>query len=120
MSLPQAPGVGSGPVDPDPPPKPNALLSALRAGAVVVDDHLQIDGLDRWLCVDREMGWLVVDAPVVEQVRIDLSALTLLRRVEPIPGTPFVTLRGKRYSVRPVLLDGPAGVCAHVGLVLVS
>jgi hypothetical protein len=38
----------------DPPPKPVALLEAVRAGAVVVDEHLLLHDIDRWLVCDRE------------------------------------------------------------------
>jgi hypothetical protein len=61
----------------DPPPKPVALLEAVRAGAVVVDEHLLLHDIDRWLVCDREMGWVLVDAPVNGHVRIDVDTLTL-------------------------------------------
>lgn len=118
MSAPPIGNVASGPSDPDPPPPPKALLDAIRANAIVMDEHLQIGGLDRWLMCDRVAGWQLADAPVEGHVRIDLFALNLLRRVEPVAGTPLVSLRGARYSVRPVLSAGYADVRLHVGLVV--
>lgn len=100
----------------DPPPKPVALLEAVRAGAVVVDEHLLLHDIDRWLVCDREMGWVLVDAPVNGHVRIDVATLTLLRQVEPVGA--HVELHGVRYSVRPVLLHAAGrGRALFVGLV---
>lgn len=118
MILPEVPGVASGPSDPDPkPPDPKALLVALRAGAVVIDDHVQVDGLDRWLVVDPAMGWLLVDAPVIDRVRLDAWTLSILRACEPIRGSNFVDVpRRGRFAIRPVLGHDGGETALYVGL----
>lgn len=116
MTVPIA-NVGTGPSDPDPPPKPAALVAAARQGARVAgaDEHLLVDEHERWAVCDPAMGWLLVDAPVLGAVRVEPWVLLELRVSKPIAGSQRLDL-GKlgRCAVRPVLrADGRVvvGLC---------
>lgn len=93
------------------------MFSAIRSGAVEIDGHLQIDGLDRWLVVEGG-SWVLVDVEVPKAVRIDGWTLVTLRACEPVRGSRLVELpRRGRFCLRPVFCRGGDGVVGlHVGL----
>ncbi len=106
----------SGPIDPDPPPPPKALLDVARK-AKVVDSHLQVDGVDRWVTLTGS-GWLLAGSPAEGFVNIDAWTLDRLRSATPAAANR-IQIEGEQgsFAVRPVLRPGGGrGAQLYVGL----